>query len=143
MPTLDRTKYAAAAGLRQGAYVLADAPGGDPEVILLSTGTEVPLCIDAFEQLTADGVRARVVSMPSWNLFERQPREYRDEVIPPHVTARVGVEQASDLRMGPLCRQRGPDDRHEHVRQPPHRSRTFSGSSASRPSGSWKLPKNC
>jgi len=95
MPTLDRTKYAAAAGLRQGAYVLADAPGGDPEVVLLSTGTEVPLCIDAFEQLTADGVRARVVSMPSWNLFERQPREYRDEVIPPHVTARVGVEQAS------------------------------------------------
>jgi transketolase len=95
MPTLDRTRYAPAAGLRKGAYVLADPPGGDPEVILLSTGTEVPLCIDAFEQLSADGVRARVVSMPSWNLFERQPQEYRDEVIPPQVTARVGVEQAS------------------------------------------------
>jgi transketolase len=95
MPTLDRARYAPASGLHRGAYVLADPPGGDPEVILLSTGTEVSLCVDAFEQLSADGVRARVVSMPSWNLFEQQPREYRDQVIPPHITARVGVEQAS------------------------------------------------
>jgi transketolase len=95
MPTLDRSRYAPASGLQRGAYVLADPPGGDPEVLLLATGTEVALCVEAFEQLTADGVRARVVSMPSWNLFERQPREYRDEVIPPAVTARVGVEQAS------------------------------------------------
>jgi transketolase len=95
MPTLDRERYAPASGLRRGAYVLADPPGGDPEVVLLSTGTEVSLCVDAFEQLGSDGIRARVVSMPSWNLFEQQPREYRDEVIPPHITARVGVEQAS------------------------------------------------
>jgi transketolase len=95
MPTLDRERYAPASGLRRGAYVLADPPGGDPEVILLSTGTEVSLCVDAFEQLSSDGVRARVVSMPSWNVFEQQPQEYRDEVIPPRITARVGVEQAS------------------------------------------------
>jgi transketolase len=95
IPTLDRSRYAPASGLQRGAYVLADPPGGDPEVLLLATGTEVALCVEAFEQLAAEGVRARVVSMPSWNLFERQPREYRDEVIPPAVTARVGVEQAS------------------------------------------------
>ncbi len=97
LPTLDRTKYAPAAGLAKGAYVIADAPGGRPEVLLLATGSEVPLCIAAHEQLIAEGVRSRVVSMPSWELFEQQPREYRDEVIPPSITARVSVEQAATL----------------------------------------------
>ena len=94
LPTLDRTKYASAAGTAKGAYVLADA-GGTPEVMLLSTGSEVSLCIDAFEKLKAEGIRARVVSMPSWELFERQPESYRSQVLPPDVRARVSVEQAS------------------------------------------------
>jgi len=94
LPTLDRTRYASAAGTAKGAYVLADA-GGKPQVILLSTGSEVSLCIDAFEKLKAEGIRARVVSMPSWELFERQPEAYRAEVLPPDVKARVSVEQAS------------------------------------------------
>ncbi len=97
LPTLDRGRYADAAGLRRGAYVLADAPGGRPDVLLLSTGSEVSLCVDAYERLTAEGVRARVVSMPSWELFERQDRAYRDAVLPPAVTARVSVEQGSTL----------------------------------------------
>ena len=94
LPTLDRAKYASAAGTAKGAYVLADA-GGKPQVMLLSTGSEVSLCIDAFEKLKAEGIRARVVSMPSWELFERQPESYRSEVLPPDVRARVSVEQAS------------------------------------------------
>jgi len=93
MPTLDRTKYAPASGLRRGAYVLADS--GDPQVILIGTGTEVSLCVAAHEQLVASGVRSRVVSMPSWELFEAQDEAYRDGVLPPAVTARVAVEQAS------------------------------------------------
>jgi transketolase len=93
MPTLDRSRYAAVEGVRRGGYVLASAD--DPEVILLASGTEVGLAVEAYERLTADGVPARVVSMPSWELFERQPRAYRDEVLPPHVRARVAVEQAS------------------------------------------------
>jgi transketolase len=93
MPTLDRTRYAPVEGTRRGGYVLASAD--DPEVILLASGTEVGLAVEAYERLIADGIRARVVSMPSWELFERQPRSYRDEVLPPHVTARVAVEQAS------------------------------------------------
>ena len=97
LPTLDRGRYADAAGLRRGAYVLADAPGGRPDVLLLSTGSEVSLCVDAYERLTADGIHARVVSMPSWELFERQDRAYRDAVLPPAVTARVSVEQGSTL----------------------------------------------
>jgi len=95
MPTLDRSRYAPASGLRRGAYVLADADGGDPEVILMGTGTEVALVVAAHEQLVADGVRSRVVSMPSWKLFERQDEEYRQSVLPASVTARVAVEQAS------------------------------------------------
>ena len=83
MPTLDRTDYASAEGVRRGAYVLADPPDGDPEVILMATGTEVALCVAAYEQLSAEGVRARVVSMPSWELFERQAEEYREQVLPP------------------------------------------------------------
>jgi transketolase len=95
IPVFDRTRYASANGVARGAYVLADPEGGRPEVILLSTGSEVSLCVEAFERLTAEGVRVRVVSMPSWELFEQQNQSYRDLVIPPEVTARVSVEQAS------------------------------------------------
>jgi transketolase len=95
LPTLDRSKYAPAAGLQKGAYVLADAPDAKPAVLLLATGSEVSLCVNAYEQLKAEGIKARVVSMPSWELFEHQSQEYRDSVIPPGVTARVSVEQAS------------------------------------------------
>ncbi|HZI21439.1 MAG TPA: transketolase, partial [Gemmatimonadales bacterium] len=105
LPTLDRTRYAPAAGVANGAYILADADGGRPEVLLLATGSEVALCVAAYERLAAEGVRARVVSMPSWELFEQQPRAYRDRVIPPTVTARVSVELASgfgwDRYVGP------------------------------------------
>ena len=97
VPTLDRSRYAPAAGLTHGAYVLAEAPNADPEVILIGTGSEVSVCLEAYEQLTAEGVRARVVSMPSWELFDDQPRDYRDSVLPPHVKARVSVEEASDF----------------------------------------------
>jgi transketolase len=79
----------------RGAYVLADAPGGKPEVILIGTGSEVVLCIDAYEKLKAEGVRARVVSMPSWELFEQQDQSYRDAVLPPDVTARVSAEMGA------------------------------------------------
>jgi len=95
LPTLDRDHYASAAGLSRGAYVLADAPDGKPEVILIGTGSEVVLCIDAYERLNAEGVRARVVSMPSWELFEQQDQSYRDAVLPPDVTARVSAEMGS------------------------------------------------
>ncbi len=105
LPTLDRTAYAAAAGLAQGAYVLAEAPEGAPEVLLLSTGSEVSLCLAAYERLTEEGVQVRVVSMPSWELFERQSRTYREQVLPPRVTARISVEQAAttgwDRYVGP------------------------------------------
>jgi transketolase len=97
LPTLDRTRYAPASGLFKGAYVLADAPGGRPDVLLMATGSELSLCVSGYEQLEAQGVRARVVSMPSWEIFERQTQEYRDSVLPPSVTARVAVEQASTL----------------------------------------------
>ena len=95
VPTLDRAKFAPAAGLARGAYVLADAPNAKPDVLLLATGSEVYLCIDALDQLSKEGIRARVVSMPSWELFERQDQAYRDSVLPPAVTARVSVEMAS------------------------------------------------
>ena len=94
-PTIDRTRFAAASGLRQGAYVLADAKLGKPDVILMATGSEVSLCLAAWEKLTAEGVAVRVVSMPCWELFERQPEAVRDGVLPAHVLARVSVEQAS------------------------------------------------
>ena len=97
VPTIDRTKYAAASGLSRGAYILADASDGTPEVILIGTGSEVSLCVEAYEQLTKEGVRARVVSMPSWELFDDQDQQYRDSVLPPQVRARVSVEQASDF----------------------------------------------
>jgi transketolase len=94
LPTFDRNKYAPASGLARGAYVLADTPG-DPELILIATGSEVSLAVDAHETLVAHGIHSRVVSMPSWDVFELQPQEYRDRVLPPAVTARIAVEQAS------------------------------------------------
>ena len=98
LPTLDRQRYASAAGLAQGAYVLADPPGGEaPEVILIGTGSEVSLCVQAYEELTAQGQRVRVVSMPSCELFERQDEAYRAQVLPPDITARVAVEQATTI----------------------------------------------
>ena len=97
LPTLDRGRYASASGVARGAYVLADAPGGKPDVILIASGSEVSLAIDAHERLISEGIRSRVVSMPSWDLFEHQPLQYRDSVLPPEVTARVAVEQASTL----------------------------------------------
>ena len=81
--------------MARGAYVLADAPDGKPDVLLLASGSEVALCLQAYERLKAEGVKARVVSMPSWELFDDQPPDYRDRVLPPDVTARVSVEQAS------------------------------------------------
>ena len=96
LPTLDRSKYAPAAGAARGAYVLADAPGGKPEIILIGTGSEVALCVAAYEQLAAAGVKVRVVSMPSWELFDRQTPEYRESVLPGDVRRRISVEQASD-----------------------------------------------
>ncbi len=95
LPTLDRTKYASASGVARGAYVLADAPGAKPEVILIASGSEVSLALSAHETLVAEGIRSRVVSIPSWDIFDEQSQEYRDEVLPPDVTARVAVEQAS------------------------------------------------
>jgi transketolase len=97
LPTLDRSKYAPASGVAHGAYVLADAPGGNPEVILIASGSEVSLALNAHEVLVAEGIRSRVVSMPSWDIFEDQTQEYRDSVLPPSVKARVAVEQASTL----------------------------------------------
>jgi transketolase len=97
VPTLDRSRYAPAAGLTRGAYVLADAEGGSPDVVLIGTGSELGLCVAAHEQLAGEGIASRVVSMPSWELFERQEVEYRDSVLPPATKARVSVEQASTL----------------------------------------------
>jgi len=95
LPTLDRSKYAPASGVARGAYVLADAPGGKPEVILIASGSEVILAVEAHEELLAQSIRSRAVSMPSWDIFERQPQAYRDSVLPPDVTARIAIEQAS------------------------------------------------
>ncbi len=95
MPTFDRSKYGAASGTAKGAYVLADAPGGKPDVILIGTGSEVSLCVEAFQKLTAEGIQARVVSMPSWDIFDKQDEAYKESVLPASVTARVSVEMAS------------------------------------------------
>ncbi|MFF7709269.1 transketolase [Pseudomonas sp. NPDC007930] len=97
LPTLDRSRYASAEGTTRGAYVLADSPGGEPQVILMATGSELSLVVEAHEQLQQAGVRSRVVSMPCWELFEEQDQAYRDAVLPPHITARVAVEQAGPL----------------------------------------------
>ena len=95
LPTLDRSKYASASGVAHGAYVLAEAPGKGPEVILIASGSELILAVEAHEKLVADGIRSRVVSMPSWEIFENQTRKYRKSVLPEDVTARVAIEQAS------------------------------------------------
>ena len=95
LPTLDRTKYAPASGVARGAYVLGDAPGGNPEVIIIASGSEVSVAVQCHESLLAEGIRSRVVSMPSWEIFENQTKQYRDSVLPPSVKARVAVEQAS------------------------------------------------
>jgi transketolase len=95
IPTFDRTKYGAAAGTARGGYILADAPGGKPEVILLGTGSEVSLCVEAYEKLKAEGIQARVVSMPAWKIFDEQDEAYRESVLPSSVTARVSVEMAA------------------------------------------------
>jgi len=108
LPTVDRTKYAAASDVAKGAYVLADASKGKPAVILMGTGSEVGLCVEAYEQLTKEGIAARVVSMPCWELFEAQDEAYRNSVLPPEVTVRVGVEAAAsfgwDRYLGPSGR---------------------------------------
>src|SRR5215467_9942217 len=96
LPTLDRTKYAPASGVAKGAYVLADS-GGKPQVIFLASGSEVSLAVEAYEKLAKEGIKSRVVSMPCWEVFECQPQEYRDSVLPPDVTARIAVEQASSF----------------------------------------------
>ena len=95
LPTFDRSKYAPAAGVAKGAYILADASDGKPEVILIATGSEVALCVTAFEQLKSEGIKARVVSIPSWDIFEKQSDDYKKQVLPPTVKARVSVEAAS------------------------------------------------
>jgi len=95
LATLDRSKYAPASGVARGAYVLADAPEANPEVILIATGSEVSLAVEAHERLMAEGIRSRAVSMPSWDIFEHQPQAYRESVLPPGVKARVAIEQAS------------------------------------------------
>lgn len=95
MPTLDRSKFAPASGVAKGAYVLAEAPAGKPDVILIGTGSELSLCVSACEKLAAEGIQARVVSMPSWELFDKQEATYKDSVLPPSVTARVSVEMGA------------------------------------------------
>ena len=97
VPVIDRSKYASAEGARKGGYVLADVESGDPDVILIATGSEVALALEAHEKLVADGVGSRVVSLPSWEVFDRQDESYRDEVLPPAVTARVSIEEASTI----------------------------------------------
>lgn len=97
VPTFDRTKYASASGVARGAYVLADPPDGKPDIILIASGSEVSLCVRAHETLSGEGIKSRVVSMPSWDIFEHQSQAYRDSILPPDVTARVSVEMASTL----------------------------------------------
>ena len=97
LPTLDRSKYASAVGVARGAYILADAEGGKPEVIIIGTGSEVSLCVEAYERLKQEGIKARVVSMPSWDIFERQDESYREQVLPKNITVRISIEQAATL----------------------------------------------
>ena len=105
LPTLDRTKYAPASGVARGAYVLSDAADGQPKVILIGTGSELFLCVDAYEKLKQEGIAARVVSMASWELFDEQDQAYRDSVLPPSVSARVaveaGIKQGWEKYLGP------------------------------------------
>ena len=107
LPTLDRTKYAPASGVAKGAYVLADAAGGKPQVILIGTGSELSLCVDAYEKLKAEGIKARVVSMPSMEIFDQQDAPYKESVLPSDVTARVSVEMASTFGWGRYTGSKG------------------------------------
>jgi transketolase len=111
LPTFDRTKFAPASGVAKGAYVLIDAEGGKPDVILMATGSEVYLCVEAREKLAAEGIKARVVSMPSWDLFEKQDAAYKESVFPAGITARVSVEMAAtfgwDRYVGPKGKMLG------------------------------------
>jgi transketolase len=95
LPVFDRNRYASAAGLARGAYIMADPADGEPQVILIGTGSEVQLCVAVYERLKREGIGARVVSMPSWELFEQQDEQYRKQVLPPHIKARVTVEAGS------------------------------------------------
>ena len=136
LPTLDRSKYAPASGVARGAYVLADAPGGNPEVILIASGSEVSLAVEAHEKLLAEGIRSRVVSMPSWDIFEHQTQEYRDSVLPPDVTARVAIEQASTFGWERYVGSVRPRHRHEDLRGLGAAQGAAERSSASSPTGS-------
>jgi len=107
LPTFDRNKYASATGVARGAYVMADAPGGPPEIIMIASGSEVALIVEAHQELVAKGIRSRVVSMPSWEIFEQQPQSYREEVLPPPVKARLAVEQGSALGWEHYVRDHG------------------------------------
>ena len=140
LPTLDRTVFAPASGVARGAYVLAEADGGTPDVILLATGSEVHLALAARDELQADGVAARVVSMPCWELFDRQPQEYRDPVLPPSVRARVAVEQASTLGWDRYVGDGGAVDRHAHLRGLGPAEAAARRSSASPPTGWPRSP---
>ncbi len=115
LATLDRNKYAAASGVARGAYVLADAPDGKPEIILLATGSELGLAADTHERLIADGIRSRVVSMPSWDVFERETQEYRDAVLPPEVYGSRCNRAGVNIRLGALRRQDRAGHRHAYV----------------------------
>jgi len=97
LPIYDRTKFGAASGLAKGAYTMVDAPDGKPDVILIGCGSEVALCVQGWEQLTKEGIKARVVSMPCWALFDAQDQAYRDSVLPPSIGARVTIEEASPI----------------------------------------------
>jgi len=107
LPTLDRSRFASAAGVARGAYVLADLGGASPRVILIGTGSEVSLCVAAAEQLASEGIAARVVSMPSWELFEQQDEAYQQQVLPETIEARVAVEQAATLGWARYVGRRG------------------------------------
>ena len=136
VPTLDRTKYAGADGLRRGAYILADADDGRPQVLLLATGSEVALCVEAYEALTAEGIKARVVSMPSWEMFEhycrRPPGVSRAGAAEVGQRARLGGKRVHP-RLGPICRRRAVTASAWRPSAPPRRSRSCRRSSASLP----------
>ena len=117
LPTFDRGKYASAAGVARGAYVMADAPGGPPEIILIASGSEVSLIVEAHEALMAKGIRSRVVSMPSWDIFEHQPQSYREEVLPPVRQGAARRRAGVGAGLGALCRRPRPGHRHEDLRR--------------------------
>jgi transketolase len=97
LPIIDRTRFASADGLARGAYVLAEVAEKNPEILLIASGSELSVALEAYEKLAAEGIAARLVSMPSWDLFEKQPQAYRDDVLPPKVTARLAIEAAAPL----------------------------------------------